>query len=166
MRDVPIPGGSAKFKTKEELLGRDSKRIKAAVLSAQNALAQLGEEASIKEGETREQAGQRLAKYLETHPLQLSEEDAMKLLTMKEATVLAYLHSWTLDLPLPTTIEALGALPSPLYDALDDAIGGDLMDATTQAVDTEVNPDMSSPTGPSSSSDGSLRAEESVLTPS
>lgn len=161
MREVPIPGGTAFLKDKDELRGRDSKLIKAAVLSAQGALRQLGDEATIKKGETKEQAGKRLEKYLEEHPLNLSEEDAFKMMTLKEATVVAYLDHWTLDIPVPRTTKELGDLPGPIYDALDEAVGGDLLDATSNVVDTDVNPDKSSPTGPSSSSDGDLRAEES-----
>src|SRR5258708_1275941 len=160
MRTVDIPGGIAKFKTREELRGRDTKLIKAAVISAQSAIEKLGDDAEKKKGETDEQAAKRLTAALREKKISFTTEEAMSILNMREAVVVAYLHSWTLDgvtsVPLPT-LETIGDLPDKLYEALDEAVGGELLNVTT-GQDFSPSPDQSSPTGPSSASDGDLRA--------
>lgn len=157
MRTVDIPGGTARFKTKEELRGRDSKLVRSAVFAAQHALEKLGDETGIKPGETKDEAAKRLSAFLKENKVTFTQEEAMTLLSMREAIVVAYLHEWTLELPKPT-LETIGDLPEALYDALDDAIGVDLQEVTA-GTDFSPNPDQSSPTGPSSASNGSLRAE-------
>lgn len=99
-------------------------------------------------------------KYLREHPIQMTAAEGMKMLDMKEAVMVAYLASWTLDLALPT-LETIGDLPDAIYRALDDATGGDVINAAVSSVDFDVNPDKSSPTGPSRSSDSTSRAEAS-----
>jgi hypothetical protein len=164
MRTVDVPGGTAKFKTREELRGRDTKLVKAAVIAAQSAIQKLGDDAERKPGETDAQAAARLSKALQEKKITFTAQEATSLLDMREAIAVAYLHSWTLELPLPT-LETIGDLPDKLYEALDDAIGGELLNATT-GQDFSPNPDQSSPTGPSSASNGDLRAESSQELPS
>lgn len=168
MRTVEIPGGTARIKDRGDLRGRDSKLIKASALAAQNVLAKIPEEARPKPGEDPKEAGDRMQKYLEEHPLDLTAEEGMLLLDMKEAVMVAYLVDWTLDLALPT-MKTIGDLPDEIYQALDDATGGETINAAVSSVNFEVNPDKNSPTGPSGSSDSSLRAgpdltEESLST--
>lgn len=161
MHPIDIPGGVAKIKDPADLRGRDTKLIKAYALAAQSVLAKIPEEARPQPDESKEEAGKRMQKYLEDHPLQLTGEEGMKMLDLKEATMVAYLASWTLDIPLPT-METIGDLPDAIYQALDDAVGGDAIKIATSSVDFDVNPDKNSPTGPSKSSDSISRAEVSM----
>jgi hypothetical protein len=50
--------------------------------------------------------------------LQLSETEARLLFSLDEYTIWAYLKSWTLDFPLPTTVDEIMHLDRPLFDAL------------------------------------------------
>lgn len=156
MRTVVIPGGVARFKDRNEMRGRDSKMVKAATIAAQGALAKLPDEARPKPGESEKDAAVRMEEVLKTTKLDLTQEEAMALLSMKEAIVVAYLASWTLDIPLPT-LETIGDLPEEIYDALDNAVGGEYLTVTSP--DFSPGPDQNSPTGPSSDSSSSLRAE-------
>lgn len=160
MRTIEIPGGTALLKDKKDLRGRDSKLIKAAALGAESALSKLPDDARPKPGETVEAAAERMQQYLKDHPLNMTTAEGMKLLDLKEAIIVAYLADWSIDLPLPT-LETIGDLPGDIYDALDDATGGDVINAAVANTNFDVNPDQKSPTGPSSSSDSSLRAEPS-----
>jgi hypothetical protein len=158
MHPIQIPGGIAQIKDQKDLRGRDSKLIKAYALAAQSVLLKIPEEARPKPGESKEEAGKRMQEYLETHPVQMSGEEGMRMLDMKESVMVAYLASWTLEIPLPT-METIGDLPDDVYQALDDAVGGDAIKVAAASVDFDVNPDQSSPTGPSKSSDSTSRAE-------
>lgn len=160
MRTIEIPGGIARIKDGEDLRGRDTKLIKAAAIAAQNVLLKIPEEARPKPGESREEAANRMQKYLLENPMDLTAAEAMLMLNMKEAVMVAYLASWSLELPLPT-LETIGDLPAPIYQALDDATGGDVVNAAVSNVNFDVNPDKNSPTGPSGSSDSTSRAEAS-----
>jgi hypothetical protein len=158
MRLIEVPGGLAKIKEQKDLRGRDTKLIKAYALAAQSVLLKIPEEARPKPGESKEDAGKRMQEHLETHPVQMSGDEGMRMLDMKEAIMVAYLASWTLEIPLPT-METIGDLPDEIYQALDDAVGGDAIKVAVASVDFDVNPDQSSPTGPSKSSDSTSRAE-------
>jgi hypothetical protein len=160
MRTIEIPGGIAKIKDQKDLRGRDTKLIKAYALAAQSVLMKIPDEAQPQTGESKEDAGKRLEVYLKEHPLQMTGQEGMLMLDMKEATMVAYLASWTLDIPLPT-MDTIGDLPDEVYQALDDAVGGDAIKVAAASVDFDVNPDKSSPTGPSKSSDSTSRAEVS-----
>jgi hypothetical protein len=157
MRTVDIPGGTATFREEGELRGRDSKLVKAAAIAAQSALEKLPDDAQPKPGETREQTAERLIGLMKNIKLDLTQEEAMRLMSMKEAIVIAYLASWTLDLPLPT-LETIGDLPGPIYDALDEAVGGEYIKVKI-GTDFSPSPDKDSPTGPSSDSASRLRGE-------
>lgn len=159
MRTVEIPGGVARFRDRSEIRGRDSKLVKAATLAAANVLAKLPEEATIKPGETEQEAANRLQEVLKDMKLELTMAEAQKLLDLKETIVIAYLASWTLELPLPT-LETIGDLPENIYDALDAAVGGEVVNVATSGVNFDVNPDQNSPTGPSLGSGSELRAEQ------
>jgi hypothetical protein len=158
MRTVEIPGGMAKIKDPQDLRGRDTKLIKASALAAQSVLAKIPEEARPKPGEDKKVAADRMQEYINKHPIDMTREEGMRMLEMKEAVMVAYLASWTLDIPLPT-LETIGDLPDDLYQALDDITGGDAINAAVSTIDFDVNPDKTSPTGPSRSSDSISRAE-------
>jgi len=148
---VEIPGGFAILRETNELRGRDRMLIKAAAIAASSAIEKMPE--TVREGqqkdETEEQAKVRMAQEMSSLDLNITE--AMSLLELRQATMIATLESWTLNLPLPT-METVGDLPADLYDALDDAIGG-VSTAMAVATDFEPQPGKENPTGNSESSD-------------
>ena len=102
--------------------------------------------------------------------MRLDVDQAMAFDDLKEATVVATLHDWTLDRPLPT-LETIGSLPSDLYEALLKAVAGISVDAeenmsATRAPDLTAIDESSDPTGESgSSSDSSQTEPQSTQTP-
>lgn len=157
MRTIEIPGGTARIKEQKDLRGRDTKLIKAASLAASNVLSKIPDDIRPKPDEDKQVAGERMQNYLKEHPLEVNAAEAMKVLDLRESVMVAYLASWTLELPLPT-METVGDLPDDIYQALDDAVGGDALNAASSSVNFDVNPDQKSPTGPSRSSDSTSRA--------
>lgn len=104
---IEIPGGQATFR---ELLDTERQRrpLKLAAAAAASAIAKLPDDDA--EGSVRD----RLA------ALPLSVAEAQSLMDLYDATIVAYLQSWTLDRPLPDT-DGLLDLPPDLYDALVEA---------------------------------------------
>jgi hypothetical protein len=51
-------------------------------------------------------------------PLTLTEKEARLLFSLDEYAIWAYLKSWTLDRPLPATVDEIMLLDRPLFDAL------------------------------------------------
>ena len=152
---VDIPGGFAILREQDELRGRDRLLIKAAAMAAAPAIEKMP--ATVREGqqegESDEDAQARIAS--EVGSLQLTWQESMALLELRQATMIACLQSWSLDLPLPT-MASVGDLDADLYDALDAAIGG-VTTAVAAATDFEAQPGKENPTGNSKSSDLPLR---------
>jgi hypothetical protein len=148
---VDIPGGYAILRDQSELRGRDRMLIKAAAMAAAPAIEKMPD--SVTEGgpddEDPATAQTRIA--AEMAQVQLTWQESMALLELRQATMIACLQSWSLDRPLPT-MDTVGDLPADLYDALDTAIGG-VTTAIAAATDFDANPDQASPTGSSTSSD-------------
>lgn len=151
MNTVDIPGGTATFRDKEDLRGRDRNLIKAASMAASNALQKMPEEVQVGklEGESEDEAAERLAPLAAA--ADLTWQESLALLELRQATVIAMLASWTLNKPLPT-MDTMGDLAADLYDALEAAIGG-VTNAVASAVDFEPRPPGENPTGSSPSSD-------------
>jgi hypothetical protein len=152
---VDIPGGYAILREQHELRGRDRMLIKAAAMAAAPAIEKMPD--TVREGqkddETPEQAQTRMAS--EVGALQLTWQESMALLELRQATMVACLKEWSLNLPLPT-MDTIGDLDADLYDALDEAIGG-VSSAIAAATDFEPQPGQENPTGNSKSSDLPLR---------
>ena len=158
MKTVDIPGGTATFRGPEELRGRDSDRIKAKAMSMADVMAKFPDALNADvPGETPEEKDARQEKMMEG--IQFSAEELTRLLEMKRTTVVSTLASWTLPDPMPTTEDELADLPRGLYDALIDAVGGDLQSlvAGTElgatAKDLKPRPDLDSPFGNSKRSE-------------
>lgn len=152
---VEIPGGFAILREQNELRGRDRLLIKAAAMAAAPAIEKMPDTVreGQQEGESEEEAQTRIAS--EVGSLQLTWQESMALLELRQATMIACLKSWTLNLPLPT-MDSVGDLDADLYDALDTAIGG-VTTAVAAATDFEPQPGQENPTGNSKSSDLLLR---------
>jgi hypothetical protein len=156
MRQVEVPGGTALFRERSELRGRDRNLIEAASMSAVSAISKLPEDAPTREeGETDEAFAGRLAKTMEG--VTLTFQESLALMDLREAAVIATLSDWSLDLPLPN-IQTLGDLPVDLYEGLLAAVGGE---ALAMAIPTtfDATPDRDSPIGDSRSSDGPLKGD-------
>ena len=152
---VEIPGGYAILRDQSELRGRDRMLIKAAAMAASPAIEKMPN--TVKEGkqddETEEESQARMA--TEMGSLQLTWQESMALLELRQATMVACLKYWSLDLPLPT-MDTIGDLDADMYDALDTAIGG-VTTAVAAATDFEAQPGKENPTGNSKSSDLPLK---------
>lgn len=126
MRTVEIPGGTATFREKLTT-ERQRRPIKRAAFAASSAIAKLPterpEDGSIQE-------------LLATLPLSASEADS--LLSLYDATILAFLESWTLPRPLPQSDDDLLDLESELYDALQDAASK--LQSPEATADTDFSP--------------------------
>lgn len=167
MKEVELPGGgTATFREPgvDEMPGRAVKLIKAATSAAYSQLAGYPEVFSrAPEDETPEQRAERLAPL---ENLRFTTEQAMAWDNMREAVVVATIKSWTLERHLPT-LETIGDLPSDLYMALLNAVGG--VSAADIELDLEAtgSPKDEVPTGSSgSSNDGSTENQPSTQTPS
>jgi hypothetical protein len=164
-RQVEIPGGFATLREAADFRGKDRNVVKAAAMAATPTILKMPEvvrEGPL-EGETPEETAERLAPFMEGVPLDM--DDTQALIQLRQATMVATLESWTLDLPLPTTMKAMGELPGDLYDALDAANGG-ITTAVANATNFDESPDKDSPTGGSSSSEEPLmESQPSLSTP-
>lgn len=130
MREVEIPGGTARFREqgKDEIPVRSEKILAAAYMSAQS---YFPDAMSAAEG----------AQQPEEPPV--SVQQGLAFTGVREASVVALLAEWTLPRPLPT-LENIDQLPSDLYWALLGAV-----------TDEDVAPDSDRPDySPQPTSDG------------
>ena len=156
MKTVPIPGGTAQLRERSELRGRDENLIKAASMAAAKAVAKVaGIDDTPKEGETKEEATARAE--AEAEAVDLTWQESLSLLELRQAVMVAVLEHWTLDKPLPT-MATIGDLPAELYNALDEAIGGEAIQMGTDFSPPDDPAELKlSPTGDSESSDTASR---------
>ena len=156
MKTVPIPGGTAQLRERSELRGRDELLIKAASMAAAKAVVKVaGIDDTPKDGETKEEATARAEE--EAEAVDLTWQESLSLLELRQAVIVAVLEHWTLDRSLPT-MATIGDLPAELYNALDEAIGGEAIEMGTNFVAPDSPAELKlSPTGDSESSDTALR---------
>lgn len=124
MKEVPIPGGTAYLREQgvDPIPGNSVKLIRAAATAMASQFPDHPELfEGARPGETEEQRNARVQKSVEG--MTLSTEQAMAWDNLREATAVALLKEWTLDLPLPT-LKTIGDLEASLYEALLDAVGG------------------------------------------
>ena len=123
MKTVPIPGGTAQLRERSELRGRDENLIKAASMAASKGVVKVaGIDDTPRDGETNEEATARAE--AEAESVDLTWQESLSLLELRQAVIVAVLEHWTLERPLPT-MATIGDLPAELYNALDEAIGGE-----------------------------------------
>ncbi|MHB1472409.1 MAG: hypothetical protein ACYCV4_02080 [Dermatophilaceae bacterium] len=102
---VSIPGGTATLADPDEMTVRRRRPIQ--VLAA--SMDRLSEITANAPGVDE---AQRIAS------LHLTEAEIDQMSRLQDAVVLAFLLGWTLDLPLPETLEDVGDMPVGVYDAL------------------------------------------------
>lgn len=142
---IEIPGGTAELREPSELRVRDRRLIETAALAAASVIAKLPDSSDA----------EALAKT-KLSDLNLDRHEANALMELQDATIVAFVVEPKL------TMDTIGDLTPEVYDALTQAtrsLGADV----ARGVDFSPNPDKSTPTGPSSDSDGSLR-DEATLT--
>lgn len=149
---VDIPGGFAIIRDQDELRGRDRMLIKAAAMAASSAIEKLPSSVTEGQDEDEDEEVAQLRQAREVAAMKLTIDESLALLQLRQATIVATLQDWSLDLPLPKTMDDLGDLPADLFDALDTAIGG-VSTAVAAAQDFEAQPGKENPTGNSESSD-------------
>lgn len=107
----PIPGGTARFKHPKDVTERRRRPIK--IRATMLGTRRIAEIYNALPRSTDEIDPDALATELK-----LTATEAELVFDLQDLSVLAALDSWTLDRPLPTTVEELQDLPAELYDAL------------------------------------------------
>lgn len=147
MRTVEIPDGTAAFREADELTGRQSDLIEAATMSVASVFAKLPEVDVKREADEADDAYAARVNDAANEAFEaitLSFDESMRLVEWRRAMVFATLDSWSLDRPLPKTMDDLADLPGPLARALNAAVGGAMMQVGTDY--TSPDPDPQSPT--------------------
>lgn len=156
MRQVEIPGGTATFRDADDLTGRQADLIEAAMMTIAPLFVRLP---ALERGEdeTEEAFGRRADEAFAALGLTLAESSA--LLECRRAMVFATLDSWTIDRPVPKSMDEVADLPRSLVSALNAAVGGRMMQ-----VGTDYSPDVDpeSPTEGSGSSDSPSRDSQEL----
>ena len=119
---VEIPGGQATIRDVSEMSVKQRRMVQKAMMMVTHIYARVPIEVleeAAKEGEEGEVGRRKVALLMATLPIEEQEADA--LLGQQDASIVAFLDSWTIDRPLPTK-ETVADLPADLYDALQNAV--------------------------------------------
>lgn len=128
MKTIDIPGGQATLRDVADLTVKQRRLVQASTLMTARRFAQMPDEVrqaaakAVVDGKTSgpESQEERLQGLLNLLPA--TKEEAQVMLSSQDDCIIAFLASWTLGLPLPTTAEMVENLPGALYDALAEAI--------------------------------------------
>lgn len=147
---IDIPGGTATLRDTISVgKRREIRRLSLGALGVMSKVQNLSEDSSLAD----------LAQ------LEMQPDDAKVMFDVQDATqdatILAFLESWTLDQPLPTA-DTIGELDAELYDALAEGVN---KIGVLGGVDTSVNPAKDSPTDGSPSSDSDSKDEPTLTSP-
>lgn len=157
MSIVAIPGGQAELREKLTVAGKD------ATLEESVALLGLLRE---KFPNAKDPFEEFKKVDLKEHPEFLDRDLLHVFNRTQRVGIVAWLKSWTLDEPVPRTIEDVGELDVDLYEALSKHIAPLLAKAQKGIDTTTVSLDPESPTSPSSDSDeGGPEATTPTTTP-
>lgn len=110
---INLPGGGrATFRAEHELTPRHTRPIESLSLAMSSVIKRISD-------------AQELTGAVETsddvlpgEAFDVTEEQADNMGRLNDLAILAYLKSWTLDLPLPGDVDALMDIPNPVYAAL------------------------------------------------
>jgi len=106
---VPIPGGSAKLRNPSDLPERYRRPLKIITTALGGERLQQIMDAAEGPEESVNDVAEKIG---------LDEREIELLLRMTDASIYALLDSWTLPLPIPTSVAAVQDMPGPVYDAL------------------------------------------------
>ena len=143
-RTVDIPGGTAVIRDADELTGRQSDLIEAATISIASLFTKVpGVDLKRGDDETEEAYKERLTTAANEafSTVAWTLDESTRLVEWRRAMVFATLDSWSIDRPLPKTIDELADLPGPLARALNAAVGGSLMQVATDYTSPDTEPD-------------------------
>lgn len=164
MRDVEIPGGTATLRDREDMKMRHRRIVEIASIEASPAVAK-ARTALVPDPA---KPGEMKLDPEKANKIVYTASEAAAMLQAQDATIIAILHSWTLDEPLPT-VDTIGDISPGVYDALSAATKDDGADLLVGETNFEESPDRERPTGSSLSSNGSspeeLSEPESELIP-
>lgn len=120
MRQFDIPGGTASFREREELSAAGSRAIAKATRHLPKRAIQ------PEAGDGKHAEGSAVEPEVETDllgfPVDLTDDELDAVWEFNDVMILATLDSWSIDRPLPRSRDDVGALPGPLYGALQKAI--------------------------------------------
>jgi hypothetical protein len=145
--EITIPGGTAVLLTNKELTPRRRRPLELADVMNGPLFTKIRDARRVVSptGEVEENVG------LWGPDLVLTERDAQLLTSYQDKKIIARLSSWTLDLPLPTSTDALLDVPGAVYDALSAGlVQAESADGANPFVPSEATlEDAESPTGAS-----------------
>jgi hypothetical protein len=112
--EIDIPGGTARYLTDKELTPRRRRPLEQAEIQQLPIWTKIREARRVvgPDGQVEENPG------LWGPELVLTDRDVEVLTAFSDKKIIARLHSWTLDLPLPTTVDELLDIPWEVYEAL------------------------------------------------
>ena len=148
MSTIEIPGGTATFRDKLTT-ERQRRPIKVAASAASDAIGEVADQ--IVDGDVKPED----VKMSDIH---MDLAGAASMATFQDAVILAYLESWTLPQPLPTSIDAMLDLDPDVYDAL--SVEAARIYALPGPKDTSVDLEMNSPSLDESPTGGSTSSVE------
>jgi hypothetical protein len=159
MRTVTIPGGNAALREKHEIRQRHRRLVEIASVAAAPAIDKVRK--SLPTGASDEDAVKTLEAMTDAD-LHLTKQEAQALCELQDAHILATLVSWSLDTPVPTDEDSLGDIDPEVYDALAQALKGELLGTKVDFDPGDPRrPDFKdSPTSPSDDSASVLRAKK------
>ena len=140
MTTVDIPGGTADIRDVSELTVNQRRMIERATFAASGAIDR------IPDGYDKMSDDEKIKAVMSVG---LTEQELGLFDHLQDVTIFVALISWTRLEAAPTTVDDLGEMPGPVYDAL--ALATSKFGAQIAGRSVAPNPDKSSPTGPSSS---------------
>ena len=156
-KSFDIPGGTAVFR--EQLTTERQRRpLKVAMMGIPDIIDIAKDLPEGMEDKTLEEIGEAMKEA--GVEVDMTGGRAVAFLDVQDAVILAYLESWTLDRPLPKTMDEVLDLDSDLYDALTKSASEVYGTAKSPDVNTEVQPGLENPTDESSSSSEMPSTEE------
>jgi len=149
---ITIPGGQATLRDQDEMTERHRRPVKVISMRLMRVMGQLADITHLADLDpSAEDATERMMATIG-----MTEDESSALLRLTDAAIYAALKSWTLDLPIPVTVDEVQDIPGEVYDALAEATartGKDLMVSEGQTAQAGFGPDsagdVASPTGAS-----------------
>ena len=123
---IPVPGGSAVFRQLADLTPRQTRKLDVASAVLLPLVARIAPASEVRVDGVLVFTDP----VLDGPPVDLTAAEYEEIRRLNDLAVLVYLDSWTLDRPLPASLEEVRALPPDLYVAV-----------ATQAAKLAINPD-------------------------